>query len=479
MSAGVVRPTGSKPPRPPLFADTYRPVTLPWLYRPAAAMMVVLALLQPLIYFAAIAAMSWATAAWAILGVRLLESAGSVPSTGMGYGSRRATVGLMLLKLFVYLTPLACGVMVVLLLLGALIPSRRDPGPGGYPLARVEHPLIYAYVDRLCDIMRAPRPVRIDLAPDANASASFDGRWSWLVRRRLVLTVGATLVAGMTRRELTGVIAHELGHFTQGLGMRSTRVVGAINTWFERVVHHRGMIDDMLEDAGDSEWALLALGAALVKLALTLVRGLLWMIASGSRLATLGMVRRMEMAADRCQTRVAGSAATVSSLARLVELSDGFDKAYQVARHESAQRRLPENLSDLAMNILPRRPRDPRGFIAGWVDKPSLWSSHPPLGHRAAAAIAMNEPGIVLTDGPAVKLLPGFQAVSRAVTIHAFNQVLSDTKGVRFLSTDALLQRGTHDPARAIPPTAPVYRKKGEINRPAAAVDDDVIPFAD
>ncbi len=37
----------------------------------------------------------------------------------------------------------------------------------------------------------------------------------------LVLTLGLLLIAaGLTERELAGVIAHEFGHFRQGAGMR-------------------------------------------------------------------------------------------------------------------------------------------------------------------------------------------------------------------------------------------------------------------
>lgn len=472
---GHARPHGPRRPKPPLFADTYRPVGLPWLYRPMAALVVLVALLQPLIYAAFIAGIAWATAAWAVHGVGLL---GMGPGVPMGYGMGRARVWAALVRVILYMTPLVGGVLIVLLLLGALIPSRREPEADAYPLARVEHPLIYAYVDKLCDLMRAPRPVRIDLSAQPNASASFDGRWAWLVRRRLVLTIGAPLVAGMTRRELTGVVAHELAHFTQGLGMRSTRIVGAMNRWFERVVYRRGMIDDLVEDWRESEWALLAVGGFLVTLAIGCVRGLLMLVVAGVRLITLAMLRRMEEAADRCQTRVAGSAAVVSSHARMIELSEGFDKAMEVALHESAQGRLPEDLADLTMNILPMRPRNASGFIAGWRDRGSVWRSHPTTSKRVAAALAMNEPGVVLSDGPAAKLFPGFGPLSKAVTRHMFEQMADDLSGVRFLSTDALLQRGEHDPARA-GVVAPVQPVKGEAVRPVAAEDDDIIPFAD
>jgi Zn-dependent protease with chaperone function len=371
--------------------------------------------------------------------------------------------------------------MIVLLLAGALVPSRRESPARGYPLARIEHPLIYAYVDKLCDVMGAPRPVRIDLRTDANASASFDGGWFWIVRRRMVLTIGTTLVAGMTRRELTGVIAHEIGHFTQAMGMRSTRLLEAINRWFFRVIHERGMVDDVLEDGRESGWLLIVTGAAMIAWTLGAIRVLLWTVASGSRLMTMAMLRRMEIAADRCEIRVAGSDAFVRSMARIVELNEGFRKATELTRLEAVQRRLPEDIAGLAVSLAPRLPRDPRGFVAGFREPRSLFSTHPPMERRVAMAAELAEPGIVLSDGPAARLLPGFDAVCRAVTMHSHRKVLGESlDGMRILSTDALLGRGEHDPGR-VRAAAPVQPSRIRSDEPRRTPEShgDVIPFAD
>jgi Zn-dependent protease with chaperone function len=36
----------------------------------------------------------------------------------------------------------------------------------------------------------------------------------------LVLVIGLPLAAGMSMRQVAGVLAHEFGHFAQGAGMR-------------------------------------------------------------------------------------------------------------------------------------------------------------------------------------------------------------------------------------------------------------------
>lgn len=445
-----------------------------------SAVVVLIALFQPVAYVGILIAVAMGTHWWAFHGAGLV---GFGDGTGRIYG--RATAVLVMIKLVLLLTPLMTGLLVTLLMIGALIPARRDDERPGYVLAPIEQPLLYEYVYRLCDIMGAPRPVRIELTPDANASASFDGDWAWLVRRKMVLTIGMTLLVGMTRRELTGVIAHELGHFTQGVGMRSTRIVSAINVWFYRVVDQRGAVDDFVETMRDSDFWAFSLAGATVTAAMGLVRWVVLLIASLSRLATMALLRRMEFAADRCHARVSGSRAFASGFARLIELNQGYERAVEVTQLESVQSRLPEDLSDLAVQIAPKRPRGSDGFLQGYTEPGSVWSTHPPVDKRVAAALAANEPGIVTSDGPSIKLIRDAERFGREVTGKLHAQVLGEDLGrFRKLSTDEVLGRGASSPeaimeqAKRRPP-APVYRKAGERVIEPTATDEDVIPFAE
>ena len=73
-----------------------------------------------------------------------------------------------------------------------------------------------AIVNHLCGLLHAPRPWSIDVDLRPNASASFQGGIRALMRRRIVLTIGLPLIAGLSARELAGILAHELSHFGQG-----------------------------------------------------------------------------------------------------------------------------------------------------------------------------------------------------------------------------------------------------------------------
>ena len=88
-------------------------------------------------------------------------------------------------------------------------------------LTRDGEPLLFAFVDRICDSVGSLRPRRIDVDCQVNASAGFRrGLWSVVVGNDLVLTIGLSLVAGINVQQFAGILAHEFGHFSQGMGLQ-------------------------------------------------------------------------------------------------------------------------------------------------------------------------------------------------------------------------------------------------------------------
>src|SRR5262245_56919578 len=143
--------------------------------------------------------------------------------------------------------------------------------------------------------MRAPRPMRIDLAATATASAHIDNGLLGLINRRLVLTSGLPLVQEMSLRQFTGVLAHELGHFSQGLSMRLSYAIHLINMWFLRLAYSRTGIDDSIDSVMEAEahWSL-GLIAGLSKIVLGIARLILKLIALISHALSMQLSRQAE-----------------------------------------------------------------------------------------------------------------------------------------------------------------------------------------
>ena len=108
-------------------------------------------------------------------------------------------------------------------------------------------PFLYEYVGAICQLVDAPTPKSIRLVCDANAYASFAGGPLGLLGGEMELTIGLPLVKGLSARQLTGVLAHEFGHFSQRGSIFLDRLIARVNLWFILAVHRRDAIDSVVQ----------------------------------------------------------------------------------------------------------------------------------------------------------------------------------------------------------------------------------------
>ncbi len=448
-------------PKSPTFTGTYEPVRVPPLYRVASVGVLVMVVLQVALYVGLVAAAGWGVVWWAQHGLFMFE--------GMSEVRGRGAVWLGLLRAAGYGTPLLAGAVLTITLAAPLIPRRREEY-SRVSLDKTDHARTYAYVNQLCEIMGAPRPARIDVMCQPNAGAALEGgMFGMLFGRRPVLLIGLSLAAGMRASELTGIIAHELGHFTQGAGMRSTRVIDRLNGWFAHAVYHRGFGDDLIEAFFTDTWWPLEIMGFLCRIVVGLVRLILMGFLYVSVAMSMFLLRRMEFAADACETRIAGSRNAVWATSRLQELVAGYDRAVDSAQElYHQQRKLPDDLPRMSVRLAPRAKRRPDGFIAGFKDKTKWYHTHPATTDRVAAMLRANEPGILGSDGPAHRLFDGFDDLCKIASAHFYLSVLEDDYDDKaIIPLDRALNVGN---AEAPTPTGPRDISEVEQDDPDAPI---------
>jgi len=189
-----------------------------------SATMIVLPMIYVAIVLTAAAAVVW----WAVEGLGILAS---------------GSVGTIKIRLFLYLAPLLAGGSLAVFLVKPLF-SRVRRLSDDLCISRRDQPLFIAFIERLAAFVGAPIPDRVVIDCQVNAGAGLDLR---LLRREgsaLVLCVGLPLVTGLTFSQFAGVLAHEFGHFGQGVGMRLGQLISRVNAWFERVVYERDSWDE-------------------------------------------------------------------------------------------------------------------------------------------------------------------------------------------------------------------------------------------
>jgi Zn-dependent protease with chaperone function len=396
------------------FAGPIQKPRISIFYQLGLTLVAFMMVLLPLVYLALVGAAAYGVYYYAthFYGILFVE----------GGGARGVVV-----KLLLYVTPLFAGGVLVFFMIKPLLAGRA---PRAQPLAlnpEIE-PTLFAFINLLCETVGAPKPRRIDIDCRLNASAGFRRGFASMFGHDLVLTIGLPLVAGMNLREFAGVIAHEFGHFTQGLAMRLSYVIIRINMWFARVAYERDAWDLRLEVwAAESEDGRLAILFLAAKFAVWCSRLVLKILMFIGLAVSCFLDRQMEYDADRYMIKVSGSEGLEAVMRRLAVLGAALGAAYDdMGQKWESFRRLPDNFPAYLTHHLQQVPPAQRQEAEDTMGlgRTGLFDTHPANGDRIRRARQAEDPGIFQLDLPASILFSNFEAVSKQVTLLHYTEDL-------------------------------------------------------
>lgn len=361
-------------------------------------------IILPLIYLALVGLAAWGVYWWATHAISIFEHARG-----------RAMFGALLL----YITPLISGIVVVFFMIKPLL-ARRAPAAQPLALNSAAEPVLFALVRCICDSVGAPFPKRIDVDCQLNASAGFRRGFLSFFGHDLVLTIGMPLVAGMTTRQIAGILAHEFGHFTQGFGMRLTYIIRSINMWFARVAYERDAWDVTLEQwaAEAEDWRVMIV-VNLARFAVWLSRLILKLLLLIGHGIGCFMLRQMEYDADSYEIKVAGSETFESATKRMHVLGKALQASYKdLGMSLKMNKRAPDDFPAFLLNheaALSHEAKTQLEDSAG-LGKTGLFDTHPSDGDRIRQARRAGEPGVFDLDAPATQLFSNFDVLAKQVT---------------------------------------------------------------
>lgn len=414
-SPGVGEATATPQSRDPLareilggFQGNLQPVHLPGRYRVGIALVALVMVLLPLLYVALIGLVGYGTYFHAVHGGQLLKGTRSGSATGL-----------------VYFGPIVAGIIAVFFMVKPLF-ARSVRVASTRSVSRNQEPLLFAFVERVGAAVGAPRPRRIDVNCEVNASASFrHGVWS-MFGTDLVLTIGMPLAAGLNLRQFAGVLAHEFGHFTQGAGMRMSFLVRSISWWLTRVVYERDVWDERLIrwSRGGDYRVMLVLWLA--RFCIWLTRRILWVLMIVGHAVAGFLLRQMEYHADLHEARLAGSDTFEQTMRKLAVLSVAHSGAMSDLAMFFKEGRLGDNLPRLILANVDQIPPEIHAKIdemnqqskTGWLD------THPAPPDRIAAVQQDGAPGIFRLEHPATVLFADFDKLAQRVTEDYYRQTL-------------------------------------------------------
>lgn len=277
----------------------------------------------------------------------------------------------------------------------ALVFVRRGRPTDDLEITAADHPALFAFLHRLADDARAPRPHRVYLSPQVNAAVFYDLTVLNLLfpsRKNLVIGLGLVNVLDLT--ELKAVLGHELGHFAQR-SMAVGRWVYTAQQIAGHVVAKRDSLDGFLRWLSSFDLRVAWIGWILRTIVWS-IRSLVETLFGWVILAERALSREMELQADRVAVSLTGSDPLIDALHRLGAADDAMDRALRFAAGQASQGKRVEDLFALQAELIVRKrailadptwgevppiegdPARHRVFTARLAHPPQMWSTHPP-----------------------------------------------------------------------------------------------------
>ncbi|MZD05367.1 M48 family metalloprotease [Streptomyces sp. SID5785] len=315
------------------------------------------------------------------------------------------------------------GIVAIPILRGmfAVRSPRFEPPADGLRVEEHQEPRLWAAVRRLAEQAGTRGPDEIYLVPHVNAAVYEQVRLLGLFPGRRVLLLGAPLLTGLDEAQLTGVLAHEFGHYAH-----ADPRLGAIDRrGFERISLTVGTLmgasdarrADELRRSEAKQAARLAkgksvrqVGAGSAGISFRLAaRPFLWYGSFYVRVMR-GSMRRQEYAADLAAARIAGRDATASALREIPVLDAAFDlymSAYATLGVRAGLLPPQGEVYGGLGRLLDARSGELDALRAELPDEqPSGYDTHPPIAERVARIEQLPDDGRGRhAAGPALGLL--------------------------------------------------------------------------
>ncbi len=305
--------------------------------------------------------------------------------------------------------------------------ARTPRGLRTVQLDPAREPVLFELVERITDAIGAPMPDEILVDTEVNASARLT---RGALSKQLTLTIGLPLFWGCDVKALTGVLAHEFGHFTQRWGMRAAWTVGWINHWLYRQVHERDSWDRFVEGMAARDFLLLNLAAVLAQAGSFLCRLLFAVLSRLAALISHSFSRQMEFDADRYEIALVGSEQYERTVAALRTLGAAHASALADLGKALQAGKMIDNLPLMVARRAERFSQQERKRILAAIEEvnSSPFDTHPADQERVQAAREYKAPACFEFEGSASRLLREGDRLSRVATLQWYRAMGLDVQ---------------------------------------------------
>ncbi|WP_455222938.1 M48 family metallopeptidase, partial [Kaarinaea lacus] len=381
------------------FSGTIPKVELPNSYKAGIVAVGITMVLLPIIYIGLISMLGYGLLSHSISNVSWMQS------LGYKFG------------FIAYTTPIIVGLTVMLFMIKPLF-ARPAAAATTIKLDPLKEPIFFHFVNKIALAVGASRPKQIEVDCQVNASASFRKGLFSFFGDDLVLTIGMPLLAGFNARQLAGVLAHEFGHFSQGVGMRFHYLTYKVNSWFFNAVYLRDSWDEKLEAIAEEADGWLSVILNFARGGVWATRKLLYGFMMAGHAVSSYMLRQMEFDADRYEAHMAGSEQFKDTSLQLQRLGVAFQVSHDQLAQAWEDKKLVDNLPRLIAHNATQLPDElDRALLNQMREaKTQVYDSHPSDNERIDNAMRQQAKGIFSLQRESQELFKSFDAIAKQVS---------------------------------------------------------------
>jgi len=214
-----------------------------------------------------------------------------------------------------------------------------------------DEPELFAFVNRVADEAKAPRPHKIFISNVVNASVSYDiSVFNLIFPTKKNLEIGLGLVNTLNLGEFKSIVAHEFGHFAQ-----KSMLIGRWVYVAHRVAHHmiakRDAFDSFLNGLSRVDIRIAWVGWILSVIVWS-IRSISHTLFSLVLLTERALSREMEFHADLVAVSLTGSDAIVNSLYKLQSADEAYDNALDFVNKQLGHNKAVSNIYAIQTNAI-------------------------------------------------------------------------------------------------------------------------------
>ncbi len=278
------------------------------------------------------------------------------------------------------------------------------------PLPRDKEPRLWAFVDRISDVLQAQRPASLEMDCSLDARSSGPGLFGGSSK----IVFGLPLAGTLNLPQFAGVVAHELAYYRRGTAAGCKQTMRSVYLWLAELAFEPDALELALARQGKV--------VRLICLPLTagdwLVRKFLWLLFEVVYLVAGATLRQQELAADACQATLVGSSTFASTRGQICLLNYAWQGAQADVPMLLKERQLHDNLVSVILTNLQDTPEEVREFIVeqAAAEKRVSYDLRGSDAQRIVAVKKSGAPGMFQCKFPTQVLFVDFAKTAKAVT---------------------------------------------------------------